>query len=114
MIRTDAATRYYDKPAYLAEHPGMTREGNIWLIDQGVKVMGIDAPTFDLPFSVMLAQGRIWPAHMVMREREYYHLENLINLDKISRPFGFKFVALPIRFKGASATPVLAVAILDE
>jgi kynurenine formamidase len=113
LIRTDAATRYYDKPAYLTEHPGMTREGTLWLIDQGVKVMGIDAPTFDLPFNVMLKQGKIWPAHMVMREREYYHLENLINLDKIPKPFGFKFMCLPIRFKGTSAAPVRAVAILD-
>lgn len=113
LIRTDAATRYYDTPAYLTEHPGMTREGTLWLIDQGVKVMGIDAPTFDLPFSVMLSRGKIWPAHMVMKEREYYHLENLIYLNKIPKPFGFKFMCFPIKFKGTSASPVRAVAVLD-
>ena len=114
LIRTDAATRYYDKPEYLSEHPGPTRESTLWLIDQGVKVMGIDAPTFDLPFNVMLRLGKIWPAHMVMREREYYHLENLINLDKIPKPFGFTFICLPIKFKGTSASPVRAVAIIRK
>lgn len=114
LIRTDSATRYYDRPEYLTEQPGMTREGTLWLLDQGVMVIGIDAATFDLPVHAMLKLRKIWPAHMVMREREYYHLENLINLDKLPVPHGFKFACFPIKLKGASAAPVRAVAIMPD
>jgi len=113
LIRTDSSRKYYDKPEYLREQPGMTRESTLWLIDAGVKVIGIDAATFDLPVHVMLKLGKIWPAHMVMKEREYYHIENLFNLDQIPVSHGFKFFCLPIRIVGASASPVRAVAVIE-
>ena len=38
----------------LRDQPGMTGEATEWLIDQGVKLMGIDAYTFDRPFGAMV------------------------------------------------------------
>ena len=58
-----------DSPEYFAQ-PGLGREGVLWLVEQGVKVIGIDAYTLDRPFASMVADyqrtgdGRyIWPAH---------------------------------------------------
>lgn len=91
----------------------MTREGTLWILDQGVKVIGIDAVTFDLPMNTMLQLHKFWPAHLVMKEREYYHLENLANLYKVPLPYGSKFACFPIKLKGTSASPVRAVAIFE-
>jgi kynurenine formamidase len=48
-----------------------------------------------------------------MLEREYYHLENLANLEALP-PRGFKLSLFPIKWVNTTAAPVRAVAILDE
>jgi kynurenine formamidase len=92
----------------------MTREGTLWLLDQGVKLIGIDAIGFDPPVAYMWKREKLWEAHRVMREREYYHIENLINLDQIPVSHGFTVSALPIRLRGATAAPIRAVAIIED
>lgn len=113
LLRTDAS-KFRDEPRYLTDHPGMTRESVHWLLDRGVMLMGIDAIGFDPPIKYMFERGKLWEAHRVMREREYYHIENLINLDQIPAPTGFLFSALPIKLRGATASPVRAVAIVED
>ena len=113
LIHTGAGA-YQSQGRYLTDHCGMTAEATHWLIDQGITVMGIDAITFDPPVWAMFERKQFWEAHRVMVEREYYHLENLANLDQIGRPYGFKVVALPIKWTGTTAAPVRAVAIIEE
>lgn len=113
FIWTGAGSYNYQE-SYLREHCGMTREATLWLIEQGVKVMGIDAITFDPPVWAMFERQQFWEAHRVMWEREYYHLENLCNLDQIPRPYGFTAVVLPIKWVGTTGAPVRAVAIVEE
>jgi len=119
LIRTDAS-KHYGEPGYENTHPGMGRESTLWLIEQGIKVMGIDAFGWDRPFGVMLrecqsgAKGVFWAGHFVGKEKEYCHLENLANLDLIPVPYGFKVAVFPIKIKRASAGWVRAVAIVDE
>lgn len=113
LIWTGAGA-YQDEQRYLTDHCGMTREATLWLIDQGIKVMGIDAITFDPPVWAMFERKQFWEAHLVMREREYYHIENMTNFDQIPAPFGFKVAAFPIKWVGTTAAPVRAVAIVEE
>lgn len=113
LIMTGAGS-YQHEERYLTEHSGMTAEATNWLIDQGIKVMGIDAITFDPPVWAMFERKQFWEAHRVMCEREYYHIENLTNLDKIGRPHGFKIAAFPVKWTGTTAAPVRAVAIIDD
>jgi kynurenine formamidase len=119
LIRTDA-TKYFDKPDFLARQPGMGRESTRWLLEQGVKVTGIDAWSYDRPTAEMikdLKAGRTeayWAAHLVGREQEYCHLEKLTNLDQVPLPFGFKVAVFPIKIEGGSGAWVRAVAILEE
>jgi len=91
----------------------MSREATLWLIDNGIKVMGIDAITFDPPIDAMFQREKFWEAHRVMIEKEYYHVENLANLDKIPKPHGFKIALFPVKWKNATAAPVRAVAIVE-
>jgi len=112
LIHTGAG-KLQETEAYLTEHVGMTAEATIWLIDQGVKMMGIDAVTFDPPVRAMFERKKFWEAHRVMLEREYYHLENMTNLDQLP-PFGFKISVFPVKWVNTTAAPVRAVAILEE
>lgn len=112
LIHTGAGA-YQDDDRYLKDHCGMTREATLWLIDQGIKVMGIDAITFDPPVWAMFERKEFWEAHRVMLEREYYHLENLTNLDQLP-PFGFTLSVFPIKWVGTTGAPVRAVAIINE
>ncbi|HLE82652.1 MAG TPA: cyclase family protein [Dehalococcoidia bacterium] len=75
-----------------------------WLAAQGVKVLGVDAISIDA--------DPTRPAHQLVKEFEYYHIENMANLDKLPRG-RFKFAAFPLRLVGASASPIRAVAILE-
>lgn len=114
LLRTDAAKRRFDK-AYLTDHPGMTKEAVHQLLDRGVMVMGIDAIGFDPPVAKMFERKKFWEAHRVMREREWYHLENLCNLHEIPAPYhSFTISVLPVKWRGASAAPVRAVAIVTS
>jgi kynurenine formamidase len=107
-------------PDYFAQ-PGLGREGVLWLVEQGVKVIGIDAYTLDRPFANMVADYRrtgdgrfIWPAHFAGITREYCQIEKLANLDLLPRPHGFYVSCLPVKIRGASAGWCRAVALVPE
>ncbi len=117
LLQTDADKRI-DTPAYFAQ-PGLGRDGTLWLVEQGVRVIGIDAYTLDRPFAAMVADYRrtgdgraIWPAHFAGITREYCQIEKLANLDQISRPHGFVVSCLPVKIQGASAGWCRAVALV--
>lgn len=118
LIRTDAY-KYYGRPEYIEMGPGMGREATLWVVNQGVRVMGCDSYNFDRPIPLMAGehragkQGALWPTHMLGREVNYIHLESMANLDKIPVPFGFKVAVFPINIKRASGAWVRAVAILE-
>ena len=112
--------KYVDSPRYLKEQPGMSREATLWLIKQGIKVIGIDTYGFDRAFKVMFEEYKkgvpnaLFPAHFLGREVEYCHIEKLGNLDKIPKSFGFKVIAFPQNVKGGSAGATRPVAILND
>ncbi len=119
LLQTGADKRLRS-PDYFAQ-PGLGREGVLWLVDQGVKVIGIDAYTLDRPFADMVADYRrtgdgryIWPAHFAGIEREYCQIEKLANLDQIPSPHGFYVSCLPVKIHGASAGWCRAVALVPE
>lgn len=113
LIMTGAGS-YNHEQRYLKEHCGMSREATLWLVERGVKVMGIDAITFDPPVWAMFERKQFWEAHRVMIDHEYYHLENLCNLDQIPRSHGFKLAVFPIKWVDTTASPVRAVAIIED
>jgi kynurenine formamidase len=91
------------------EQPGMTRESTLWLCEQGIKVIGIDAYGFDRKFADMADEARrtgdatrIWEAHFAGLEREYCQIEKLVNLGALPAATGYKVACFPIKVQGAS------------
>ncbi len=119
LLQTGADKRINSKEYFL--QPGLGRESTLWLVEQGVKVIGIDAYTLDRPFAAMVADYRrtgdgrlIWPAHFAGITAEYCQIEKLTNLDQIPMPFGFYVSCLPVKIKAASAGWCRAVAMIPE
>lgn len=119
LIMTGADKRL-GSPNYFRQ-PGLGRESVIWLVDQGVRVIGIDAYTLDRPFQDMVEDYRrtgdgryIWPAHFAGIEREYCQIEKLANLDQIPVDHGFWISCFPVKIARASAGWCRAVAIVPE
>jgi kynurenine formamidase len=113
LIHTGAGA-YNTEERYRTDHPGMTAAATKWLIERGVRMMGCDAITFDPPVWAMFETHHFWEAHRVMWDEEYWHVENLMNLEQIGRSHGFQICVLPIKWTGTTAAPVRAVAIVDD
>ncbi|ARI78550.1 cyclase family protein [Halobacillus mangrovi] len=120
LIRTDADKQLYE-PHYAFCHAGVSAEATRWLIEQGIKVMGIDAWGWDIPLDVQVKNykqdpehNRIWDAHFVGIEKEYCQIEKLANLDQIPKRHGFKVSTFPVKIEKASGAWARPVAIFDE
>ncbi len=119
MIQT-GGDKLWGKKEYFGAGCGMTRESTLWLIEQGVRIMGIDAWGWDRPFWAIKKdfakagdRSLLWGAHFAGRDKEYCHIEKLANLDKLPKPFGFKVACFPVKLAGGSAGWARVVAILE-
>ncbi|ACL03239.1 cyclase family protein [Desulfatibacillum aliphaticivorans] len=120
LVRT-GADAYWGKIDYLVKGAGMTRESTLYLCERGVKVVGIDAWSWDRPLPFLAQEFKekgdpavIWEAHFAGIEMGYCHMEKLTNLDKIPRPHGFKVACFPIKITGASGGWTRPVAIVED
>lgn len=105
--------------AFFERGTGMSAEATEWIIDQGVKVMGIDQWGWDLPLPYLIKKAKetnnselFWEAHLVGERKEYCHMEQLTNLDALPLT-GFKVAVFPLKIKGASAAPARVVAMIE-
>lgn len=120
LIRT-GADAFWGQPSYLVKGAGMTRESTLFLLEQGIKVVGIDAWSWDRPLPFLAKEFQetgdpsvIWEAHFAGIEHGYCHMEKLAHLDRIPKPFGFKVACFPIKIKAASAGWTRPVAIIES
>ena len=119
LVRT-GADRAWGKQEYLVKGCGMTRESTLWILDHGVKVVGIDAWSWDRPLPFLAKEFQetgdpsvVWEAHFAGIEKGYCHMEKLANLGSLPKPHGFKVACFPVKIKSASAGWVRPVAIVD-
>lgn len=72
-----------------------------WLADRGVILAGIDTPSIDP------AEDKLLESHQIFAERDMAVLEGIV-LDRV--PDGiYTLIALPLRIRGADASPVRAI-----
>lgn len=117
LVHTRAG-KVYGTPEYLSAGCGMGREATLFLLEQGVRITGTDAWSWDAPFVHTASRytkekspSMIWEGHKVGRERGYCHLEKLTHLDLLPS-HGFWVSCFPVKIKGASAGWTRAVALI--
>jgi kynurenine formamidase len=119
LMRTDN-DRLVGSRDYFATGPGVSADATRWLIDQGIRLMGIDSWGWDAPLDQQAKRARrerrkdvFWAAHYVGVEKEYCQMERLANLDRLPRT-GFTVCAFPLKVKRGSAGPARVVALVDR
>jgi kynurenine formamidase len=119
LVNTSAGTAY-GLPEYRERGCGMGRAATLHLLKQGVKIVGTDAWSWDVPFSFTRERfardgdpSIVWEGHKAGLEGEYYQMEKLHNLEAIGS-HGFLVGCFPIKIKAASAGWTRCVAILDS
>lgn len=100
LIRTGAE-------AHSDQYPGIDGSATNWIIDQGIKIFGIDAESPDTWLD------KHWDSHVVCRDRHMAHYEHLTNLGQLVGK-RFTFYGFPLRIRGGTGSPVRAVAVLDD
>ena len=118
VLMNTSAGAAYGTPQYIHSGCGFGREATLWLLRRGVRVVGTDGWSWDVPFSFTRerfardqAPAIIWEGHKAGCEQAYCQLEKLANLDKLP-PFGFTVSCFPFKIRGGSAGFTRAVALL--
>jgi len=119
LLWTGADEQLDHNDRYWEEQAGLSVAGLHWILDQGVKLIGIDAYAMDVSHATMQKSfdshaPEFFPLHFVGREREHMHLEKLTRLGSLPRPRDFWFVAMPIKLRGGSAGWVRPVAFVPR
>ncbi|MEE9910910.1 MAG: cyclase family protein [Deltaproteobacteria bacterium] len=116
FLAQSGAAPYWGTPEYLLKGCGFSRAATLWILDQGVHVVGTDGWSWDRPLPFQAADfGRtkdaslIWEGHLAGMEKGYFQIEKLTNLDLLPVT-GFRFYCFPVKIKSASAGWIRAVA----
>jgi len=119
LIHTGAA-RLIGQREYFTQYRAIERSAVRWLVENGVRVIGTDAFSFDRPFCQMINDykrtgdnDQLWPSHFFGRDRPYLQIERLGQLDELPSPTGFQVCCFPIKLDKADAAWSRVVAIVD-
>jgi kynurenine formamidase len=112
VVRTGFGQLWQDESAYL-QAAGIAKSGTIWAADREVVAVGADNMAWDQIAERDPETGATLFAHIhLLTKKGIYILENL-NLEELARArcFEFAFVAIPLKFQGATGSPIRPLAI---
>ena len=92
--------------SYFIRNPGLSTAAAKYLVSKKINLVGTDSPSIDL------GKDKRFPAHHIFSKNNILIVENLANLEKI-RASKFHFVVLPLKLKGATGSPVRAIAFVE-
>ena len=115
LVRTGNAQRWDDEPSYLAG-PGVEARASEWLADQGVIAVGADTMAWDVIGRFDEEYGCHLPGHLILLARRGVFIIENLNLEELARAGSARFtlICLPLKFVGATGSPVRPVAIIDD
>ena len=104
LIRTGWSS-HFGTPAYGSGHPFLTADAAAFLVESGAAIVGIDSLNVD-----DIATGER-PVHSLLLSANIPIVEHLTNLEALPND-GFRFFAVPPKFRGMGSFPVRAFAIV--
>ena len=113
LVRTGYATSWGDEARYL-NAAGVSKSGNIWAADRGVRAVGADNMAWDNmverdPETKMALFGH---AHLLVKHG--IHIIENLNLEELAaaKIHEFGFVGVPLKFRGATGSPIRPLALV--
>jgi len=114
------ASEAYGREDYVDTGIGFGRDATLFLTDLGVRVVGTDAWSWDLPVSINRRlfeetgdPSIVWDGHKAGADAAYCQIEKLQNLEAIPAT-GFTVSCFPVKVRAASAGWTRAVAIVED
>ncbi len=114
------ASAYYGQLGCENMNAGMTRDAILWLADQVIRLVGINACCWDRPPQLQLAdlqkgerKGKYMQGHRAAGERGLCILEWVTNLDLLPH-YGFTVYAFPIKVERGSSGWMRVVAFVKQ
>ena len=86
---------------------GLNREAAEWAAARQIKALGCDLASPDDPRDLTR------PVHMILLGQGILIMEHVAHLETLPAP-RFQFVGVPLRIRGATGSPIRAMAILEE
>jgi kynurenine formamidase len=114
LVRTGFGSLWNDEQAYL-QAAGVAKSGTLWAADRGVVAVGADNMSWDVPDERDPETGATLFAHFyLLPQKGIYIIENL-NLEELARDrcWTFAFVGIPLKFKGATGSPLRPLALVE-
>ncbi|MFQ5717370.1 MAG: cyclase family protein, partial [Nitrospinales bacterium] len=105
-------SRRYAEPDFYSRSPFLSRECCRWLVEKGVRVLGMDTPSPDNPADDREAKVDS-PNHKILLGGGASLVEYLCNLDQITSA-RVELIALPIKIQGGDGAPARVVAVEYE
>jgi kynurenine formamidase len=115
LVRTGNDS-FWDEPERYLAGPGVASSASYWLAEKRVLAVGADNMAWDVPGMKDPDLGCFLPGHLILLARRgIYIIENL-RLDElaIAEAYRFRFVCTPLKFVGATGSPVRPVALVPE
>jgi kynurenine formamidase len=106
LVRT-GWDRHWATPAYFHGHPYLTRDAAEFLCDAGAVLVGIDSLNIDD------TTDGTRPVHTMLLGAGIPIVEHLCALADLP-PAGFRFHAVPVKFRGVGTFPVRAYGVVDQ
>ncbi len=97
--------QYWRTDQYFVDHPFLTRDAALFLLDAGAKLVGIDSLNID-----DTADG-VRPVHSILLKAGIPIVEHLCKLNELPDR-EFRFFAVPLKVRGFGSFPVRAFAII--
>jgi kynurenine formamidase len=98
---------FWNTEKYFEDHPFLTREAAEFLKEAGALLVGIDSHNIDD------TRSNSRPAHSILLGNEILIAEHLCGVKNLPEN-GFKFTAIPPKFKGVGTFPVRAFAKIES
>ena len=108
LLCTGHHARTYPKPAYATDNPGVNVAATEWLAEQGIVHFGIDSMR---PGPEGMVNTLV---HKACLELGITHIESLCNLESLLGRGEFRFICLPLKWRGGTGSPIRAVAVFED
>jgi kynurenine formamidase len=110
LIRTGRFQEWPDAAAFLTDEPGLNLDGAKWLAERGAMIVGADTVALE---QLPAEDESTWiPVHMYLFNERGIPIIEVVNCEELAaaQVYEFAFVGLPLKLRGASASPIRCIA----
>src|SRR3954467_8803072 len=108
LLCTGHHARTFPRKEYSTDNPGVNVAATEWLAQQGIVHFGIDSMRPG-------PEGKVNSlVHKACLDLDITHMESLCNLEALLGQGEFRFIGLPLKWRGGTGSPIRAVAVFED